>query len=60
MKNLEFDKPFFEKVFSEARMRPYFDHYPGNEKKAVLHYEQNIRLSSRNNQLEPNPAFIPA
>ena len=45
MKNLEFDKTFFEIVFSEARMRPYFDHYPGNEKKAVLHYEQNIRLA---------------
>ena len=26
-------------------MRPYFDRYPGEENKAILHYEQNIRLS---------------
>ena len=45
MKSLEFDIFFFEKVFSEARMRPYFDHYPGDEKKAIHHYEQNIRLA---------------
>ena len=26
-------------------MRPYFDLYPDNERKAIRHYEQNIRLS---------------
>ncbi len=51
MKILVFDKAFFEKVFSEARMRPYFDHYPGNEKKAIKHYENNIRLAE---SLEPS------
>ena len=35
MKSLEFDKAFFEKVFSEARMHPYFDRYPGAEEKAI-------------------------
>ena len=35
----------FEKVFSESRMRPYFDRYSGDEKKAIQHYEQNIRLA---------------
>ena len=32
-------------MFSEARMRPYFNRYPGEDKKAILHYEQNIRLA---------------
>ena len=26
-------------------MRPYFNRYPGEDKKAILHYEQNIRLA---------------
>ena len=26
-------------------MRPYFNRYPGNEKMAIRHYEQNIRLA---------------
>ncbi len=26
-------------------MRPYFDRYPGNENKAIKHYEYNIRLA---------------
>lgn len=26
-------------------MRPYFNRYPGDEKKAMRHYEQNIRLA---------------
>lgn len=45
MKSLELDKAFFKKVFSESRMRPYFDRYSGDEKKAIQHYEQNIRLA---------------
>ena len=43
MKKLEYNKIFFDSAFSEARMNPYFDRYPGNEKKAIRHYEQNIR-----------------
>ena len=31
-------------------MRPYFDRYPDSEKKAIRHYEQNIRLAE---SLEP-------
>ena len=45
MKYLGFGKSFFEESFSAARMRPYFDRYPGNETKAIRHYEQNIRLA---------------
>jgi Abi-like protein. len=45
MKNIEFDKTFFENSFSSARMKPYFDRYPGDEKKAVRHYKQNIQLA---------------
>ena len=51
MKNLKFGKIFFEKAFSSARMQPYFDRYPGNEAKAIRHYEQNIRLAE---SLEPS------
>ena len=45
MKNFKFDKTFFENSFSLARMKPYFDRYPGNEKKAIRHYQQNIQLA---------------
>ena len=51
MKKLEYNKIFFDSAFSEARMNPYFDSYPGNEKKAIRHYEQNIRLAE---SLEPS------
>ena len=51
MKSLGLDKTFFDHVFSEARMRPYFIRYPGNERKAIEHYEQNIRLAE---SLEPS------
>lgn len=51
MKKLEYNKIFFDSAFSEARMNPYFDRYPGNEKKAIRHYEQNIRLAE---SLEPS------
>ena len=51
MKNSEYNKIFFDSAFSEARMKPYFDRYPGNEKKAAQHYEQNIRLAE---SLEPS------
>lgn len=42
---MKFDKIFFENSFSHARMKPYFDRYPGEESKAIRHYEQNIRLA---------------
>ena len=45
MKSCEFDKTFFVSAFSEARMHPYFDRYPGKDHKAIRHYEQNIRLA---------------
>ena len=32
-------------------MRPYFNRYPGNEQRAIRHYEQNIRLAE---SLEPS------
>jgi len=51
MKKFEFNKIFFDSAFSEARMKPYYDKYPGNEKKAIQHYEQNIRLAE---SLEPS------
>lgn len=40
-----YGKEFFEKVFSEARMRKYFSLYPDDEAKAIGHYECNILLS---------------
>jgi len=45
MKKFVFDKTFFEHSFSFARMKPYFDRYSGNEKKAIRHYKQNIQLA---------------
>lgn len=42
---MKYDKNFFEKIFSEARMRKYFALYPHNEVKAITHYECNILLS---------------
>ena len=51
MKNSRYNKIFFEKAFSVARMKPYFDRYPGDEARAVRHYEQNIRLAE---SLEPS------
>lgn len=45
MKKIVFDKTFFDNSFSAARMKPYFDRYPGDEKKALRHYRQNIQLA---------------
>ena len=45
MENFEFDKCFFEKEFSEARMKPYFERYKGNDRMAIELYENNIRIS---------------
>lgn len=45
MNYFEFNKTFFERSFSKARMQPYFDRYPENEQRAIRHYEQNIRLA---------------
>jgi len=45
MKNFVFDKQFFEKAFSKARMKAYYDHSDGNEECAAQSYEQNILLA---------------
>ena len=42
---MEYTKDFFEKVFSEDRMKKYFLLYPDDEQKAVKHYQCNIMLS---------------
>ncbi len=39
------DKNFYEKVFSTQRMEKYFNNYPNNDEKALLHYTVNIELS---------------
>lgn len=39
------DKHFYQKVFSNQRMKKYFDHYPTDDEKAVTHYKSNIELS---------------
>ena len=43
--NMEYNKDFFEKIFSAARTRKYFALYPHDESKAIIHYECNIKLS---------------
>ena len=45
MNKTAYDKTFFEIMFSSVRMRPYFDRYSGDEKKALRHYRQNIQLA---------------
>ena len=36
MKNSRYNKIFFEKAFSVARMKPYFDRYPGDETRGEM------------------------
>lgn len=38
-------KHYYEKIFSTQRMEKYFNRYPDNEQKAILHYHTNIELS---------------
>lgn len=45
MKNKVYDKTFFDNSFSSARMSTYYNRYPGNERKALQHYRQNIQLA---------------
>ena len=45
MNKFVFDKKYFEDSFSIPRMNPYWIRYCGNEKKAILHYKQNIQLA---------------
>lgn len=45
MKKKVYDKTFFDNSFSTARMKPYYERYPGNERKALQHYRQNIQLA---------------
>ena len=42
---MEYNKRFFEKVFSNKRMERYFTLYPHDEGKAIKHYQSNIRLA---------------
>lgn len=42
---MEYTKNFFEKVFSADRLKKYFSLYPGDEVKAIKHYQCNIMLS---------------
>ena len=42
---MEYNKEFFEKVFSTKRMERYFSLYPGNENCAMLHYRCNLQLA---------------
>lgn len=42
---MEYDKSFFEKVFSNKRMERYFRLYPDDESRAILHYKSNLELA---------------
>lgn len=42
---MDYNKRFFEKVFSDRRMERYFMLHPDDEEKAIAHYECNLRLS---------------
>lgn len=42
---MEYNKAYFEKVFSTKRMERYFNLYPGDEKRAILHYQCNLELA---------------
>ena len=42
---MELGKDFFEKIFSNERMTKYFDKYPDDPTRAILHYKCNLELS---------------
>lgn len=42
---MEYNKSFFEKVFSNKRMERYFNLYPEDEARAILHYRCNLELA---------------
>ena len=42
---MEYNKAFFEKIFSNKRMERYFSLYPNDEARAILHYQCNIQLA---------------
>ncbi len=42
---MEYNKAFFEKVFSSKRMERYFNLYPEDENRAILHYRCNLELA---------------
>ena len=42
---MEYNKAFFEKTFSSERMERYFALYPDEERRAILHYECNLKLA---------------
>lgn len=43
--HMEYNKNFFDKVFSPDRMARYFSAHHGDERKAIVHYRCNLRLS---------------
>lgn len=42
---MEYNKEFFEKVFSNKRMERYFALYPNNKDRAIRHYQSNLQLT---------------
>ena len=42
---MEYNKAFFEKVFSDERMERYFSLYPNDEARAIRHYQCNLQLA---------------
>ena len=44
-KNMEYDRLFFEKIFSTERMNKYFLLYPCDSERAIEHYKCNLMLS---------------
>ena len=42
---MKYNKAFFEKVFSNERMSSYFNKYPPDPDRAILHYKCNLELS---------------
>lgn len=42
---MEYNKPFFEKVFSNKRMERYFNLYPNDMARAIRHYQCNLQLA---------------
>lgn len=42
---MEYNKVFLEKVFSCKRMERYFSLYPGDEARAIQHYQCNLQLA---------------
>ena len=42
---MDYNKTYFEKIFSTKRMERYFKLYPNDESRAILHYQCNLELA---------------